>query len=74
MHPDDDLWESIVAASREAMTKFPGDPADIVGVGLCTIRCCKAFLKADGTLLEPVMSWMDARAYQPYIPDDPELA
>ena len=56
------------------MTKFTGDPADIVGVGLCTIRCCKAFLKADGTLLEPVMSWMDTRAYQPWIPDDPELA
>ena len=74
VHPDDDLWESIVAASREAMTKFPGDPADILGVGLCTIRCCKAFLKADGTLLEPVMSWMDTRAYEPYIPDDPELA
>ena len=73
-HPDDDLWESIVAASREAMTGFPGDPADIIGVGLCTIRCCKAFLKADGSLLQPVMSWMDRRAYQPYIPDDPELA
>ena len=54
--------------------KFPGDPADIAGVGLCTIRCCKAFLKADGTLLEPVMSWMDTRAYQPWVPDDPELA
>jgi sugar (pentulose or hexulose) kinase len=74
VHPDDDLWESIVAASREVMTQFSGDPADILGVGLCTIRCCKAFLKADGTLLEPVMSWMDTRAYQPWIPDDPELA
>jgi sugar (pentulose or hexulose) kinase len=73
-HPDDDLWESIAAASREAMAAFPGDPADILGVGLCTIRCCKAFLKADGSLLQPVMSWMDTRAYQPYIPDDPELA
>jgi len=73
-HPDDDLWESIVAASREAMTKFPGDPGDILAVGLCTIRCCKAFLKADGTLLQPVMSWMDTRAYQPYMPSDPELA
>jgi sugar (pentulose or hexulose) kinase len=73
-HPGDDLWESIAAASREAMAAFPGDPADILGVGLCTIRCCKAFLKADGSLLQPVMSWMDARAYQPYLPDDPELA
>ena len=73
-HPDDDLWESIAAASRQAMAAFPGDPGDILGVGLCTIRCCKAFLKADGSLLQPVMSWMDARAYQPYLPDDPELA
>jgi sugar (pentulose or hexulose) kinase len=73
-HPDDDCWESIAAASREAMAAFPGDPADILGVGLCTIRCCKAFLKADGSLLQPLMSWMDARAYQPYLPDDPELA
>jgi sugar (pentulose or hexulose) kinase len=74
VHPDDDLWESIVAASREVMMQFTGDPADILGVGLCTIRCCKAFLRADGTLLEPVMSWMDTRAYRPYMPDDPELA
>ncbi|HMK92669.1 MAG TPA: FGGY-family carbohydrate kinase [Thermoleophilia bacterium] len=73
-HPDDDCWQSIAAASREAMASFPGDRADILGVGLCTIRCCKAFLKADGTLLQPLMSWMDIRAYQPYMPDDPELA
>ena len=73
-HPDDDLWDSIAAASRKAMAEFTGDPRDILGVGLCTIRCCKAFLKADGSLLQPVMSWMDTRAYQPYIPDDPELA
>ena len=73
-HPGDDCWESIAAASREAMAAFPGDPGDILGVGLCTIRCCKAFLKADGSLLQPLMSWMDARAYQPYLPDDPELA
>ena len=24
-HPDDDLWDSIVAASREAMERFPED-------------------------------------------------
>jgi len=73
-HPDDDLWESIAAASREAMATFTGDPRDIVGVGLCTIRCCKAFLKEDGSLAAPVMSWMDARAYQPYVPDDPDVS
>ena len=73
-HPDDDLWDSIAAASREALAGFDGDPAEIAGVGLCTIRCCKAFLRADGSLWEPVISWMDDRAYQPYRPDDPEVA
>jgi len=73
-HPDDDLWDSIVAASRQAMAHFPGDPADIVGVGLCTIRCERAFLKADGSLSAPVMSWMDERAYQPYTYGAPETA
>ncbi|MGZ8687533.1 MAG: FGGY-family carbohydrate kinase, partial [Gaiellaceae bacterium] len=73
-HPDDDLWESIAAASREALRGFEGDPREIAGVGLCTIRCCKAFLEADGSLAEPVISWMDDRAYQPYVPDDPAVA
>jgi sugar (pentulose or hexulose) kinase len=73
-HPDDDLWDSIIAASRQALAKFAGDPREIIGVGLCTIRCCKAFLKADGSLAAPVMSWMDTRAYQSYIPDDPDVA
>ena len=62
VHPDDDLWESIAAASRQAMDGFSGDPREIVAVGLCTIRCCKAFLKADGSLAQPVISWMDDRA------------
>ncbi|MEY2400923.1 MAG: hypothetical protein QOJ08_1034 [Ilumatobacteraceae bacterium] len=73
VHPDDDLWGSIAAASREAMAGFTGDITEIVGVGLCPIRCCKAFLKADGSLAEPVISWMDERAYQPYIPDDADV-
>ncbi len=74
IHPDDDLWESIAAASRQAMAAFTGDPGGIVGVGLCPIRCCKAFLDADGSLVEPVISWMDDRAYQPYLPHDSALA
>ncbi|MGI9246707.1 MAG: FGGY family carbohydrate kinase, partial [Steroidobacteraceae bacterium] len=73
-HPDDDLWDSIVAASRQALAAFAGNPADIAAVGLCTIRCCKAFLKASGALAQPVMSWMDTRAYAPYLPDDPAVA
>ena len=74
LHPDDDLWDSIGVASRQALAAFKGNPQDIIGVGLCTIRCCKAFLRKDGSLVEPVMSWMDSRAYQPYLPDDPALA
>jgi sugar (pentulose or hexulose) kinase len=74
VHPDDDLWTSIAAASRQALDGFPGDRRELAGVGLCTIRCCKAFLRADGSLLEPVISWMDDRAYQPYVPDDPAVA
>ena len=73
-HPDDDLWDSIVGASRQALAQFQGDPGEIIAVGLCTIRCCKAFLRADGSLAQPVMSWMDTRAYQPYMPDDPSVA
>ncbi|MGW5115266.1 FGGY-family carbohydrate kinase [Streptomyces noursei] len=71
-HPDDDLWSTIGEASRAALTAFPGDPADIVGVGLCTIRFCRAVLKADGTLAQPVMSWMDERVSRPHA--EPESA
>ncbi len=73
-HPDDDLWDSITAASREAMAAFAGDPREIVGVGLCTIRCERAFLRADGSLASPVMSWMDVRAYEPFVAESPETA
>jgi sugar (pentulose or hexulose) kinase len=73
VHPDDDVWDAIAAASRQAMAGFVGDTSEIVGVGICPIRCCKAFLKADGSLAEPAISWMDDRAYQPYVPSDPEV-
>ncbi len=73
-HPDDDLWDSLAAASRQALERFDGDRGEIAAVGLCTIRCCKAFLRADGSLVEPVISWMDDRAYLPYVPDDPAFA
>jgi sugar (pentulose or hexulose) kinase len=68
------VWDSIAAASREAIGGFDGDLVELAGVGLCTIRCCKAFLDADGSLIEPIISWMDDRAYQAYLPDDPSLA
>lgn len=65
-HPDDDLWESIVVASKQAMERFTGNVKDIIGIGLCTIRFCRALLKEDGTLASPVMSWMDVRVSRPY--------
>lgn len=74
VHPGDDLWESIAAASRRAMQAFAGEPEEIAAVGLCTIRCCKAFLRADGSLVEPVINWMDDRAYRPYLPGGPGVA
>ncbi len=73
IHPDDDLWRSIALASNRAMDTFTGNLDEIAGVGLCPIRCCKAFLKADGALVEPVISWMDDRAYQPYIPNSADV-
>jgi sugar (pentulose or hexulose) kinase len=74
IHPNDDLWISIATASRQALAAFDGDINEIAAVGLCPIRCCKAFLDEDGALVEPVISWMDDRAYQPYVPADPTLA
>ena len=72
-HPDDDLWDSIVAASHKALEKFPGKLASIVGMGLCTIRCCRACLKEDGSLALPVQNWMDLRLATPYTFDDPQV-
>jgi sugar (pentulose or hexulose) kinase len=71
-HPDDDLWDSLKIAVRKVMEQFHGNPADIMGLGLCSIRCCRVFMKKDGSLAEPVMSWMDIRAYTPY-EDSPEI-
>ena len=73
LHPDDDLWDSLAAASREALSRFPGKLSEIVGVGLCTIRCCRTLLKADGSLAYPVINWMDLRLSKPYEHSDPAV-
>ena len=69
VHPDDDLWDSIVAACRAALSDF-GRPEEIVAVGLCTIRYCRALLDDSGGLVEPVLSWMDHRVGLPHDPSD----
>jgi len=71
IHPGDDIWDSVREACRHAMAQFPGNPADIAAVGLCTIRFCRALLAADGSLAEPVLSWMDERVSRPYQPGNP---
>ena len=71
IHPGDDIWDSIQHACRAAMAQFSGSPADIAAVGLCTIRFCRALLASDGSLTEPVLSWMDQRVSRPYEPADP---
>lgn len=71
-HPDDDLWDSLGEVCQAALAKFPYDVKDIIGVGLCSIRCCGVVLKKDGSLANPVLNWMDARLGQKYdhkIPD-----
>lgn len=65
-HPDDDLYTTLVDAAKRAIEQFTGDVNNIVGVGLCTIRCCRAVVRADGTLAAPVQSWMDLRLSRPY--------
>ena len=72
-HPDDDLWQSITVACRQAMARFPGDPDDILGIGVGSIRCCRVLMKADGTLAQPVISWMDRRLARPYEHDNPAV-
>jgi len=71
VHPGDDIWDSVQHACRAALAAFSGDPADIVAVGLCTIRFCRALLAADGSLTEPVLSWMDERVGRPFEPTNP---
>lgn len=72
-HPADDWWDAICAAGKACMANFQGDVKDILGVGLCTIRFCRAYLKADGTLAQPAMSWMDIRVSKPYEQSNPDV-
>jgi sugar (pentulose or hexulose) kinase len=53
------------------MSRFSGDIKSILGIGLCTIRCCRACLKEDGRLASPVLSWMDLRLARPYEHENP---
>lgn len=73
-HPDDDLWDSLCVASRLALEKLGSAVENIVGIGIGGIRCCRVLLKKDGTLAQPVISWMDARTAVPYEHVNTEVA
>ena len=69
IHPDDDLWVGTVGAFRAAVAQFTSaghDTADIAAIGICIIRCCRALLRADGSLAHPVINWMDERLDHPH--------
>ena len=73
IHPDDDLWDSVYGAIKNCLANFNGNPKDIAGIGLCTIRCCRVLLKEDGHLAYPVISWMDSRLNKPYFHSDDQV-
>ena len=56
VHPDDDLWDTLAVAAREALGSYDGSAGDVVAVGLCGIRFCRALLDEEGRLTEPVLS------------------
>ncbi|MBN2860564.1 MAG: sugar kinase [Sphaerochaetaceae bacterium] len=72
-HPDDDLWETLKEACQITLSKFTGDTNSIVGVGLGSIRCCRALMKENGDLASPVQSWMDLRLAEPYVHEDDDV-
>ena len=65
-HPNDDIWDSIANACGKAMRAFPFSSDEILGVGLCTIRCCRVELTSEGKLASPILSWMDERVGRPH--------
>ena len=74
IHPDDDLWDSIKMGIKKCLENFEGNTEDIIGMGVCTIRCCRALLKKDGSLAEPIISWMDVRMKDSYKHENKDVA
>ncbi|PSL46949.1 sugar (pentulose or hexulose) kinase [Salsuginibacillus halophilus] len=74
IHPDDDLWDSLKQAVHRCLDDFSGDRDAIKAIGLCTIRSCRVLLRKDGSLAQPVISWMDERLAAPYQHEDDSVA
>lgn len=72
-HPGDDLWDSLCLAAQKAMEQFGLRKNNIVGIGLGSIRCCRVLLRGDGSLAQPIISWMDQRVSTPYVHENPDV-
>lgn len=70
IHPDDDLWHALKMAFKDVMRRFnedvDGNIDDILAMGICIIRCCRALLDENGRLTYPLINWMDKRISSPY--------
>lgn len=72
-HPGDDWWDAICQAGKKCMANFKGDRSAIAGIGLCTIRYCRAYLDENCMLAQPALSWMDVRVSAPYVAENPKV-
>lgn len=70
----EDIYESVVSTMHDLMEKFEGDPQEIIGIGLGSIRFDRVLMKKDGTLAQPIQTWMDERIGFPYAETNPEIA
>lgn len=70
----EDIYESVVSTMKDLMAKFAGDPKDIIGIGLGSIRFDRVLMKKDGTLAQPIQTWMDERIGYPFAEENPEIA
>lgn len=72
-HPADDLWTSLQTTAQQLMAQFTGDVADIIGIGVGSVRFDRVYIAANGELAQPALSWMDKRVEAPFNGDDPAV-
>lgn len=72
-YQDDDLWTSLVEASKDLFEKFQGSKEDIIAAGLGSIRFCRILLNENAELAQPVINWMDKRVGKPQLEDNKDI-
>ena len=73
-HGEEDCWKGFCEASRDALSKFPGDPKDIIGIGFSSQRGVTYCLDENGRQLQRPISWMDQRLAYGIEPMDREIS